>query len=144
VKKGGLFAAASSLFGVAEPQSEEVVDGDDDEDDGEVEAAAAQEAAAAAASASEKAAEDQARLSELKKELEGMKLRALTAKAEGMGVNEDKLDDAEGKSDVIALIMEVESADAGKSAAAAAELEQKATDAKARADAAACEYTRNP
>lgn len=54
----------------------------------------------------EKAAEDSGRLEELKKELEGMKLRALTKKATEMGVDEDKLDDAEEKSDVIALILE--------------------------------------
>ena len=145
VKKSGLFAAASSLFG-AEPQAEETVDGgdDDNDDDNEaVEAAAAAEAeearavATAAAAAGVKAAEDSARLSDLKKELEGMKLRALTAKAEEMGVDEDMLDDAEEKSDVIALIMEVESARVGVSVAAAVELELKAADAKARADGAA-------
>ena len=41
----------------------------------------------------------------LKDELEAMKLRALQKRAEELGVDEDKLDDAEEKSEVIALIL---------------------------------------
>jgi hypothetical protein len=37
--------------------------------------------------------------------LSGMKMRALQRHAEGMGVDEDALEDAEGESEVIALIM---------------------------------------
>ena len=42
---------------------------------------------------------------ELLAELNGMKLRALQARAEELGVDDDKLDDAEEKPEVIALIV---------------------------------------
>ena len=42
---------------------------------------------------------------ELLAELGAMKLRALQKKAEELGVSEDQLDDAEEKSEVIALIL---------------------------------------
>eukprot|EP01046_Picozoa_sp_COSAG06_P056026 COSAG06_NODE_10474_length_1676_cov_2.143310_1_plen_62_part_10 len=43
---------------------------------------------------------------ELLAELGAMKLRALQKKAEEIGVGEDQLDDAEEKSEVIALIVQ--------------------------------------
>eukprot|EP01047_Picozoa_sp_COSAG01_P094902 COSAG01_NODE_25720_length_735_cov_4.264151_1_plen_245_part_11 len=66
-----------------------------------------EEAAAARAAEAEAA-----RLAQLKEELEGMKLRALQKRAEELGVDEDKLDDAEEKAEVIALIVEKSRAEA--------------------------------
>ena len=54
---------------------------------------------------------------ELLAELNGMKLRALQARAEELGVDDDKLDDAEEKPEVIALIV--------------AKLDEQAADAEA-------------
>jgi hypothetical protein len=45
------------------------------------------------------------RLAQLKDELSGMKLRALQKRAEELGINEDTLDEAEEKSEVIVLIL---------------------------------------
>jgi hypothetical protein len=63
-----------------------------------------------------------ARLAQLKEELEGMKLRALQKRAEELGVDEDKLDDAEEKAEVIALILETSRAEAAPKTPAPAAL----------------------
>ena len=53
-----------------------------------------------------RAAAEAARIARLKEELGGMKMRALQKKAEELGVDDEKLDDAEQKSEVIALILD--------------------------------------
>ena len=71
-----------------------------------------------------RAAAEAARIARLKEELGGMKMRALQKKAEELGVDDEKLDDAEQKSEVIALILEFVAKSApgggGEEAAAAA------------------------
>ena len=54
----------------------------------------------------EAAAAEAQRVAALKEQLQGMKLRALQKRAEEVGVDEDKLDDAEERADVIELILE--------------------------------------
>eukprot|EP01047_Picozoa_sp_COSAG01_P047253 COSAG01_NODE_4498_length_4973_cov_5.248461_4_plen_100_part_01 len=49
--------------------------------------------------AERRAADETARVARVKEELEGMKLRALQKRAEELGVDEDKLDDAEEKAE---------------------------------------------
>ena len=48
---------------------------------------------------------DEASLARLKEELAGMTIRALQKRAEELGVDEDKLDDAEEKSDIVEMIL---------------------------------------
>lgn len=57
----------------------------------------------------EKAVQESARMEALRAELSGMKLRALTKRAEEIGVEEAKLDDAESTDDVIDLILAMSS-----------------------------------
>jgi hypothetical protein len=60
---------------------------------------------AAKAEAEVEAEAETTRLAQLKDELSGMKLRALQKRAEELGINEDTLDEAEEKSEVIVLIL---------------------------------------
>jgi NACalpha-BTF3-like transcription factor len=83
----------------------------------------------------EQAAHEEAvRLAALKDELGAMKLRALQKRAEELGVDEDKLDDAEEKSEVIALILAA-LAPVEDGAAQAREAEAAAAAAAAAAEA---------
>jgi len=82
----------------------------------------------------QRAAEEAARLARLQEELGGMKMRALQKKAGGLGVDEARLDDAEDKAEVIALIMELEaksSPGGGEESSAAAAAAARAAEAEA-------------
>jgi hypothetical protein len=84
----------------------------------------------------EQAAHEEAvRLAALKDELGAMKLRALQKRAEELGVDEDKLDDAEEKSEVIALILAALAPVEDGAAQAAREAEAAAAAAAAAAEA---------
>jgi hypothetical protein len=91
-------------------------------------------AAAAAAEA------EAVRLAQLKEELAGMKMRALQKRAEELGVDEDKLDEADEKSEVIALILAAMAPVEDGAAAVAAEAEA-ASAAAAAAEAEAARLT---
>ena len=79
--------------------------------------------------------EEAVRLAALKDELGAMKLRALQKRAEELGVDEDKLDDAEEKSEVIALILAALAPVEDGAAQAAREAEAAAAAAAAAAEA---------
>jgi hypothetical protein len=53
----------------------------------------------------ERAAQESAKVEALRSELRGLKIRALTKRAEEMGVDETMLDDAESTEDLVALIV---------------------------------------
>jgi colicin import membrane protein len=77
---------------------------------------------------------------ELLAELQGMKMRLLQKRAEVIGVEEDKLDEAEERSEVIALI--VAKVEEGRAKAAAAAQVKADAEAKAATDAAAAAKAR--
>ena len=73
------------------------------------------------------------RLAQLKDELSGMKLRALQKRAEELGINEDTLDEAEEKSEVIALILAATAAAAEAETTRLAQLKDELSGMKLRA-----------
>ena len=89
-------AAAATIEGDSDSSDDGGSSSDDDDsdsDDGEAVAAAKKADGKVAAAAA------------LKEELKGMKLRALQKRAEEAGVDEEKLDEAEEKEEIIALII---------------------------------------
>ena len=93
-------------------------------------------AAAAAAEA------EAARLAQLREELAGMKMRALQKRAIELGVDEDTLDEADEKSEVIALILAAMAPVEDGAAAAACQAAEAEADAAAAAAAAEAEAAR--
>ena len=67
----------------------------------------------------ERAAQESAKIEALRSELRGMKIRALTKRAEEMGVDEAALDDAESTEDLVALILGATLGDHGPSSSRA-------------------------